>query len=207
MSALRLGVLVSGEGTNLQAILDAIADGRLAAEVPVVVSNRPDARALGRARAAGLAVVALDHRTFETREAFDAALRDAVSACHVDYVVLAGFMRLLGPTFLDAFPERVINVHPSLLPAFPGARAVRDALAHGVKVTGCTVHLVDAGIDSGAILAQRAVPVRDGDDEESLLARLHQAEHDALVETLIAASRARLHLERGPRPRARWVAR
>jgi phosphoribosylglycinamide formyltransferase-1 len=166
----RAAVLVSGGGTNLQALLDARDD--LGAELRVVVSNRADAFALERARRAGVEAMCLSHKDFATREDFDRALRDALLARGVELVVLAGFMRVLTPVFLDAFPDRVINVHPALLPAFPGVDAQAQALAHGVKVTGCTVHLVDAGVDTGPILAQAAVPVRDDDTVETLRARI-----------------------------------
>lgn len=175
---MRAAVLVSGGGTNLQALLDARDD--LGAELRVVVSNRADAFALERARRAGVEAICLSHKDFATREDFDRALRDALLARGVELVVLAGFMRVLTPVFLDAFPDRVINVHPALLPAFPGVDAQAQALAHGVKLTGCTVHLVDAGVDTGPILAQAAVPVRDDDTVETLRARILAEEHRLL---------------------------
>jgi phosphoribosylglycinamide formyltransferase-1 len=189
--ALNLGVLVSGNGTNLQAILDAIARGALDARVRCVVSNKGEAGALERARAAGVPAVFISHKAHPTREAFDEAVLAALREHEVDWVVLAGFMRLLTPGFLRAFGGRVVNVHPALLPAFPGVNAVGQALAHGVKVTGCTVHFVDEGVDSGPIIAQRAVVVEDGDDEASLAARIHRAEHELFVSVLsdIAAGR------------------
>jgi phosphoribosylglycinamide formyltransferase-1 len=174
----RAAVLVSGGGTNLQALLDARDD--LGAELCVVVSNRADAFALERARRAGVEAMCLSHKDFATREGFDGALRDALLARGVELVVLAGFMRVLTPVFLDAFPDRVINVHPALLPAFPGVDAQAQALAYGAKVTGCTVHLVDAGVDTGPILAQAAVPVRDDDTVETLRARILAEEHRLL---------------------------
>ncbi len=175
---MRAAVLVSGGGTNLQALLDARDD--LGAELCVVVSNRADAFALERARRAGVEAMCLSHKDFATREGFDGALRDALLARGVELVVLAGFMRVLTPVFLDAFPDRVINVHPALLPAFPGVDAQAQALAYGAKVTGCTVHLVDAGVDTGPILAQAAVPVRDDDTVETLRARILAEEHRLL---------------------------
>jgi phosphoribosylglycinamide formyltransferase-1 len=189
--ALNLGVLVSGNGTNLQAILDAVASGALAARVRCVVSNKSDAFALERARHAGVPALAISHKAFATREAFDAAVLAALREHGVDWVVLAGFMRVLTPEFLRAWAGRVVNVHPALLPSFPGVNAIARALAHGVKVTGCTVHFVDEGVDSGPIIAQRAVPVLEGDDEASLAARLHAAEHELFVSVLgdIAAGR------------------
>jgi phosphoribosylglycinamide formyltransferase-1 len=186
-------VLVSGNGTNLQAILDAIGQGRLDAAVRVVISNQPAANALNRARAAGVPALSIPHREFSSREAFDAAVVAALRAEGVEWVVLAGFMRLLTPGFLQAFPDRVLNIHPSLLPAFPGTHAIKDALDYGVRVTGCTVHLVDDGVDTGPILAQRAVPVLEADDESSLAERLHRAEHELYLEVLadLAAGRLR----------------
>src|SRR5687767_14658191 len=174
MSRLVLGVLVSGSGTNLQAILDAIASGKLDAKVGVVLSNVPNARALDRAQAAKVPAIVVDHKAFPSRDAFDRALVEVLEAHGVRVVVLAGFMRLLTPTLLDAFPNRVINVHPALLPAFPGAHAQRQAIEYGVAVSGCTVHFVDAGMDTGPIIAQTTVPVRDEDDEASLTARILQ---------------------------------
>jgi phosphoribosylglycinamide formyltransferase-1 len=194
VARLRLGVLVSGNGTNLQAILDAARAGRIDADVGVVISNQPGAYALTRAESAGVKAVSLPHRGFPSREAFDAALVEELRRERVDWVVLAGFMRLLTPGFLAAFPQRVINIHPALLPAFPGAHAIRDALAYGVRVTGCTVHLVDEGVDTGPILDQRAVPVEEGDTEETLAERMHRAEHELYVDVLARLARGRLRL-------------
>ena len=173
----RLGVLISGRGSNLQAILDAIAERRLAAEVAIVISNLESAYGLARAAAAGVPTQVLSHRGFATREAYDAALADALRAAKVDLVCLAGFMRLLSPVFVDAFPQRILNIHPSLLPSFPGVNAQRQALEHGVKVTGVTVHLVDRDLDAGPIVMQRPVEVRDDDTVEALAARVLEAEH------------------------------
>lgn len=188
---LRLGVLVSGRGTNLGAVLDAVAAGRLDADVAVVVSNVDGAGALARAEAAGVPAVVVPHGAYPTRAAFDAALVDVLAAHGVTCVVLAGFMRVVTRTLLDAFPDRVVNVHPSLLPAFPGAHARRDALAYGAKVSGCTVHLVDEGVDTGPVCAQAAVPVLEGDDDATLGARILREEHRLLPEVLgwIAAGR------------------
>jgi phosphoribosylglycinamide formyltransferase-1 len=179
-----LGVLVSGSGTNLQAVLDAIAAKTLDARIGVVVSNVAAAKALDRARGAGVPTVVVDHKTFAHRDAFDAAIVEVLRAHDVSCVVLAGFMRLVTRTLLDAFPHRVINIHPALLPAFPGVHAQRQALAYGVRVTGCTVHLVDAGMDTGPILAQATVPILDDDDEASLQARILAKEHALLPEVL-----------------------
>jgi phosphoribosylglycinamide formyltransferase-1 len=179
-----LGVLVSGSGTNLQAILDAVAAGTLDAEVAVVISNVASAKALDRARSAGVPAVVVDHKAFADRASFDAAVVEALRARGVECVVLAGFMRLVTPVLLDAFPHRVVNVHPALLPAFPGVHAQRQALAYGVRVSGCTVHLVDAGMDTGPILAQATVPVLDDDDEGALQQRILAKEHELLPEVL-----------------------
>jgi phosphoribosylglycinamide formyltransferase 1 len=192
-----LGALVSGSGTNLQAILDAKLD------VGVVVSNVATAKALDRARGAGIPAIVVDHKSFASREAFDAAVVEVLRAHKVDCVVLAGFMRLVTPVLLSAFPDRVVNIHPALLPAFPGVHAQRQALAYGVKVTGCTVHLVDAGMDTGPILAQETVPVLDGDDEASLTARILEKEHALLPRVLRAIAAGALEVTRaeGARPR------
>jgi len=190
-SPLRLGVLVSGTGSNLQAILDAIAAGTLNARVELVISNRPGVQALERARAAGVEALAISHKEFAQREAFDQALVSALREADVNWIVLAGFMRVLTPHFLAAYPGRIINIHPSLLPAFPGVDAVKQAFDYGVKLTGCTVHFVDQGVDSGRIIAQRAVSVEASDDLAALAARIHRAEHSVFVEVLrdIAAGR------------------
>lgn len=173
----RLGVLVSGRGSNLQAILDAVRDGRLRATVAVVISNVAGAGALARARAAGVPTLTLEHRQFATRAEFDDALLGALREHEVDLVCLAGFMRLLGREFIEAYRHAILNVHPSLLPAFPGLHAQAQALRHGVKVSGATVHLVDADLDSGPVVIQAAVPVLDEDTEDTLSARILAAEH------------------------------
>jgi phosphoribosylglycinamide formyltransferase 1 len=188
---MNLGVLISGRGSNLEAILGAIGDGRLAACVRVVISNRAGAAGLARAEAAGVPTRVLPHGAFPDRHRFDAALVEALRAAGVEWVVLAGFMRLVTPVLLDAFPNRVVNIHPSLLPAFPGVDAQAQALAYGARITGCTVHLVDAGTDSGAVIAQAAVPVLEGDTRDLLAARILAREHELLVRVLgfIAAGR------------------
>jgi len=188
---LSLGVLVSGTGSNLQAVLDAIASGSLNARVRIVISNRPNVQALERARSAGVPALTIPHKDFATREAFDRALVSALREAEVSWVVLAGFMRVLTPEFLSAFPGRIVNVHPALRPVCPGVDAAKQALAYGVKITGCTVHFVDQGVDSGKIIAQRAVLVDPSDDLASLSARIHAAEHQLFVSVLqdIAAGR------------------
>jgi phosphoribosylglycinamide formyltransferase-1 len=173
----RLGVLVSGRGSNLQAIIDAVESARLDASIAVVISNRPGTRGLDRARSAGLDAVLLDHAAYASRAAYDAALVEHLRHRDVGVVCLAGYMRLLGPAFLDAFPNAVLNVHPSLLPAFPGVRAQEQALAHGVTVAGCTVHFVTPDLDAGPIILQSAVPVLPGDTVDTLSARILVEEH------------------------------
>ena len=173
-------VLASGEGSTLQALLDAAEDPAYPARVVAVGSDRPAARALERAAGSGVATFCV--RLHGDRSAWNGALADAVAAARPDLVVCAGFMRLLGPAFLARFP--VLNTHPALLPAFPGAHAVRDALAYGVKITGVTVHLVDEGVDTGPVVAQAAVPVLPDDTEDSLRARIQQVERPLYVETV-----------------------
>jgi phosphoribosylglycinamide formyltransferase-1 len=188
----KLAVLASGAGTNLQALLDAAAAGTLRpAEIALVLSNRPDAGALARARAAGVEAVVVDHTGYSDRTSFERAMLDELAAREIGGVVLAGFMRVLTETFIDAFPRRIINTHPSLLPAFPGVAAPRQAIEHGVKVAGCTVHFVELGVDSGPIIAQRAIDVLPDDTPESLHARIQELEHALLPEvtSLLAAGR------------------
>lgn len=194
MAKLKLGILVSGSGTNLQAILDAVGNASLDAEIRIVLSNVPGVKALERAARAQVKTRVLSHRDFDSREAFDVALVQALRECDVDYVVLAGFMRVLTPTFLRAFEGRIVNIHPALLPSFPGTHGQRQAVDYGVKIAGCTVHFVDEGVDSGPIIAQRAVPVLDDDTESTLGARILEQEHEVFVEVLryIAADRVRI---------------
>ena len=194
MSGARVAVLVSGSGTNLQSLLDAAAGPGYPARIAVVVSNVPGVRALERAEAAGVPTRVLPHQGYPDRAAYDRALVEAVAPFSCTIACLAGFMRLVGPTFLRGFPGGVLNVHPALLPSFPGLHAHRQALEHGVKVTGCTVHLVDEGTDTGPIVAQAAVPVLDGDTEESLQRRIQEQEHRLfpLALGLLAAGRLRI---------------
>jgi phosphoribosylglycinamide formyltransferase-1 len=173
-----LGVLISGRGSNLQAILDAIGEGRLDARVGVVVSNQAEARGLERANEAGVPTAVVSHKNYASREQFDEAVLAQLKAHDVGVVCLAGFMRILSPVLVRAFPDRILNIHPSLLPAFVGLHAQRQALEHGVKVSGCTVHLVDEELDHGPILLQAAVPVEEGDTEETLSARILEREHE-----------------------------
>lgn len=179
----RLGILLSGRGSNFEAIADSIESGRLEAEIAVVISNSPRAKGLERARRRGLRAVCIPSKAME-REAYDrlvvAELRDA----RVDLVCLAGFMRLLSAYFVGEFPQRILNIHPSLLPSFPGLEAQAQALEHGVKYTGCTVHFVDERLDAGPVLVQKAVPVLDSDNEGTLAARVLEQEHVAYTEAI-----------------------
>jgi phosphoribosylglycinamide formyltransferase-1 len=184
VSRTRLAVLVSGTGTLLQALIDSAADRRYPAEVVGVFSDNPAAPALLRAREAGIPAMPVALGAYPDRGAWDLALRDAIEAVEPDWVISAGFMRILGPAVLSAFPLRIVNTHPALLPSFPGAHAVRDALAYGVRVTGSTIHLVDEGVDTGPIIAQQAVPVAADDDEVSLHERIKVVERELLVSTV-----------------------
>jgi len=175
-------VLISGRGSNLQALIDAIAGGRLRAEIAVVISSRADAQGLERAARAGIETLTIPHRDYPTREAFEQRLVRELRARQVALVCLAGFMRLLGRTFLDAFPNAILNIHPSLLPAFPGVDAQRQAWEYGTKVAGATVHLVTGDLDGGPIVLQRAIAVEDDDTPETLAARILEIEHEIYPE-------------------------
>jgi phosphoribosylglycinamide formyltransferase-1 len=183
MLAKRLGILISGRGSNFKAIADQVAAGRLNAAIAAVVSNQPDAPGLALARERGLTAISLPSKGVP-RETYDAQLVDSLRSAEVDLVCLAGFMRLLSADFIRNFPQRVLNIHPSLLPAFPGLNAQAQALSHGVKLTGCTVHFVDEDLDSGPIVAQAAVPVLNGDTVESLSARILVEEHRIYSEAI-----------------------
>jgi phosphoribosylglycinamide formyltransferase-1 len=176
-AARRIGVLISGRGSNLQALIDAIVAGTLNAQIAIVISNKADAAGLDRARAAGIETMALDHRGFPSRDDYDATVAHELRSRGVALVCLAGFMRLVGPRLLAAFPDAILNIHPSLLPAFPGVNAQQQALDHGVKVTGATVHIVTGELDGGPIVLQASVPVRDDDTVDRLAARILIEEH------------------------------
>jgi phosphoribosylglycinamide formyltransferase-1 len=173
----RVGILISGRGSNMLSLMAAAREPSYPAEIVCVLSNRPDAEGLRKAEAAGIVARAIDHKGFAAREPFEAELDKALRALDVDLVACAGFMRLMTPAFVERWRDRMLNIHPSLLPAFKGLDTHARALAAGVKVTGCTVHLVRPEMDSGPIIAQAAVPVRDEDTPESLAARVLQAEH------------------------------
>jgi phosphoribosylglycinamide formyltransferase-1 len=172
-----IAVLVSGSGSNLQAIIDASERGEIPCKVGLVLSNKADAFGLERARRHGIPTVVVDHRSFQTREEFDARLVEILVERGVGLICLAGFMRVLTPTFIRAFPHRIINIHPALLPAFPGTHGPRQALQYGARFAGCTVHFIDEGIDTGPVIAQAVVPIFDDDTEDTLAARVLVQEH------------------------------
>ncbi len=192
---LRLGVLASGRGSNLQAIIDAIEARRLSAKIEVVLSDRAHAEALGRARRHGIKAIFVDPKACDDRKVFDSAVVNILQVHQVELVCLAGFMRLLTPTFLAEFPARIMNIHPGLLPAFPGLHAQRQALEHGVRVAGCTVHIVDEGVDTGPIVLQAAVPVFGDDTEETLSARILVEEHKLYPQAIQLFAEERLEIK------------
>jgi len=179
-----IAVLVSGNGTNLQAIIDSVNNGYIPAKIAVVLSDEKRAFALERAKKAGIDTVVLDKKDFKTREDFDREIVKSLKERHVELVVLAGFMRLLSPYFIKEYRDKIINIHPALLPSFKGAHGVKDAIDHGVKVTGVTVHFVDEHLDSGPIILQKTVEIKEGDTEEALLERLHKEEHRIYPEAI-----------------------
>lgn len=180
----KLGILCSGRGSNLASIIEAIERGEIPAEIAVVIADKRDAYALERARTKGIPAVAVVYRDYAERADFERAMLDELHAHDVTLVVLAGFMRILSPVFVHAYTGRILNIHPALLPSFPGAHAHRDALAYGVKVSGCTVHFVDEGMDSGPIILQASVPVMEDDTEETLAARVLEQEHRIFPEAI-----------------------
>jgi len=195
MSERRFGILISGRGSNMVALVEAALRGEIAARPAVVISNRPKAPGLELAAGRGVETLAINHRDYESREQFDRAVVAALEEHGVELVCLAGFMRLLSPFFIRAFPDRIINIHPSLLPAFPGLDVQQQALDHGVKVSGCTVHFVDEDLDAGPIIVQRTVPVLEGDDAGSLAARILVEEHQAYTEAVRLFFEDRLTVE------------
>ncbi len=192
MEKLKIGVLLSGSGTNLQAIIDAAARDGLPVDVVKVVSSRPDAFGIERARAAGIPAVALNRDAYADPEAADARIVEELRAAGAEYAVMAGYMRKVTPVMLRAFPDRVLNLHPALLPSFKGAHAIQDAYDMGVKVTGVTVHFANEDYDKGPIVAQRAVEVREGDTLDDLEARIHEAEHELYPEVLRLVAEGRV---------------
>lgn len=193
---MRIGVFVSGSGTNLQALIDTLhsaSDGIV--EIAVVISDRRRAHALERARIASIPTEVVRVQDYPTRDAFDAAVSDIVESRGIELLVLAGFMRVFQPAFVRRYAGRIINIHPALLPSFPGTRGIHDALAYGVKVTGVTVHFVDEGMDSGPIIAQFPVAVESDDTEDTLAARIHAVEHRLYPEVVRAIAEGRVRLE------------
>lgn len=191
----RLGILCSGRGSNLASIIEATDRGDIKAEIAVVLADRAEAYALVRARANGIPAAAVIRKEYADRDTFERALLDVLHAHGVTLVVLAGFMRMLSPVFIHDYAGRILNIHPALLPSFPGAHAHRDVLAYGVKVSGCTVHFVDDGMDSGPIILQAAVPVWEGDTEETLAARVLEQEHRIFPEAIRLYTEGRLHTD------------
>jgi len=191
---MRLAVLASGRGSNLEAIMESIEIGKLRAEIVSVVSDNADAKALEKAQSRGIATTVISTRNFRTRQDYDDALAKVIEDAGVDYVVLAGFMRILGNGFVRRFRNRIINIHPSLLPAFPGVNAQAQALDYGVKVSGCTVHFVDEGMDTGPVIAQTAVPVYEDDTADSLSQRILVQEHKLLPRVLQMLSEGRVEV-------------
>ncbi len=194
-SRLKIGVLLSGSGTNLQAIIDAIAKDALPVEIVHVVSSRPDAYGIERAKAAGLSCTALNREVYADAHAADERIAREMKEAGVEYVVMAGYMRKLTPVMLSAFPDRVLNLHPALLPSFKGAHAIADAYAAGVKVTGVTVHLANEDYDKGPIVAQRAVEVREGWSIDDLEAAIHEVEHALYPQVLRAIAEGRMTMD------------
>ncbi len=190
-----LGVLASGRGSNLQAIIDAINAGRLSAKVGVVISDNPEANVLKRIAGFTIPAICIERKNFATQAEFEAAIAAELNIHHVELVVLAGFMRILSPYFVNLLSGRVINIHPSLLPAFPGVDPQKQALDYGVKVSGCTVHFIDEGMDTGPIILQEAVPVQEGDTPETLAARILHVEHVLYPRAISLYSAGRLEIE------------
>jgi len=196
MNKLRIGVLVSGRGSNLQAIIDNIAQGSLSVELAVVISDQADAFALERARTHGIPAVHVSAKGYRgRRDDYDATLVQELRKHRVELVVLAGFMRIITPTLLKAFPRQVLNIHPALLPSFPGLHVQKAALEHGVKFSGCTVHFVDEGMDTGPIIIQAVVPVLDNDTEDTLSARILKQEHKIYSRAIQFFAEGRLRVE------------
>lgn len=198
---IKLGVLISGSGSNLQAIIDAIAEGSLDAEVAVVISSRPDAYGLVRAKEAGIQTIALSKEVYADPDIANEAIASELVRAGCDYVVMAGYMRKVTDAILTAFPDRVLNLHPALLPSFTGAHAIRDAYDAGVKVTGATVHFANAEYDKGPIIAQRAVEIAEDDTLETLEAKIHAVEHELYPEVLRWLAAGRVSIDEGRRVR------
>lgn len=192
--ALKIGVLISGSGSNLQAIIDRIDQGTLDAEIVLVISSRPDAFGLTRAEKAGIPTLALNREVYQDAPAANKRIADALKEAGAEYVIMAGYMRKLTNEVLDAYPDKVVNLHPALLPSFKGAHAIEDAFTFGVKVTGITVHFANEDYDKGPIIAQRAVEIREDDTLESLETRIHEAEHELYPEVISLLAQQRVHI-------------
>lgn len=191
-----IAVLVSGNGSNFQAIVDAIESGRIKnARIACLISNKADAFALERAEKHAITTFVLDHKAYANRQAYDSALVELLQQQGVQLVILAGFMRLLSPVMIDAFPNAIMNIHPALLPSFPGLDAQQQAFDYGARYTGCTVHFVDKGTDTGPIILQAVVPILDGDTIDTLTQRIHGEEHRTYVEAVRLFCEGRLHVE------------
>lgn len=199
--ALKIGVLISGSGSNLQAIIDRIDQGTLDAEIVLVISSRPDAFGLTRAEKAGIPTLALNREVYQDAPAANKRITDALKEAGAEYVIMAGYMRKLTNEVLDAYPDKVVNLHPALLPSFKGAHAIEDAFTFGVKVTGITVHFANEDYDKGPIIAQRAVEIREDDTLESLETRIHEAEHGLYPEVISLLAQQRVHID----PKTRTV--
>lgn len=197
MARMKTAVLISGSGTNLQALIDASAQPDFPAEIALVISNRADAKGLERAHRAGIASTVIDHRSFESREAFDAAIHNGLAMADIELVCLAGFMRLFTQDFVEKWTNRILNIHPALLPSFKGLHAPRQALDAGVRISGCTVHIVRPAMDDGPIVVQAAVPVNDHDTEESLQARILTMEHKCYPLAVRLMAEGRVHVVDG----------
>jgi len=195
MKPLKIAVLASGRGSNLQAIIEGIQAGKIKGEIVLVLSDKESAFALERAQAFGIPTCHISPKNYSSREEYDAAIADAVEKSGASLVVLAGFMRILTSTFIDRFPGGIINIHPALLPSFPGLHAQRQAVEYGVKVSGCTVHFVDYGMDNGPIIAQRAVPVLDSDTEDDLASRILVQEHLLYSEVIARIAEGKVKLK------------
>lgn len=195
MSRFRIAVLASGGGTNLQSIIDQQQAGTLDVDIALIISNNPDAGALRRAEQAGIDNICINHRSYATRTQFDQALVAALKQAKVDLVVLAGFMRIISDVMLTAFPARIINIHPALLPAFPGLQVQQQALDYGVRFSGCTVHFIDGGVDTGPIILQAVVPVLADDTAETLAARILELEHKIYPLAIDMIARGRVRIE------------
>lgn len=195
MNKKKIGVLVSGRGSNLQAIIDRIADGYLPLDIKIVISDKADALALKRAEAAGILTAVVSRKDCASKEEFENKIHQALTEAGCELVVLAGFMRILSGNFVNKWPVKIVNIHPALLPSFPGLDAQGQAVNYGVKISGCTVHFVDEGTDSGPIILQKAVPVLDDDTEETLAARILEQEHKAMPEALKLWAEGKLLVE------------